>query len=64
MKKILNKKTSNSLIILGVLSMYFGFSNDSSNFISSEIKYAVGISALILGIVGQILNFRDSKTEN
>lgn len=44
--------------------MYFGFSNDSSNFISSEIKYAVGISALILGIVGQILNFRDSKTEN
>jgi hypothetical protein len=63
MKKILNRKTTNSLIILGALSIYFGYSHDSGNFIPAEIKYAVGIAALFFGIFGLILNFRDSGTE-
>lgn len=61
MRKILNKKTSNSLIIFGVLSTYFGFSHDSSNFIPSEIKYTLGILALILGVLGHILNLRANE---
>jgi hypothetical protein len=63
MKKILNRKTSNGLIILGVLSTYFGYSHDSSNFIPAEIKYAVGITAIIFGVLGHILNFRNSNAE-
>ncbi|AEA45679.1 hypothetical protein [Fluviicola taffensis] len=61
MKEILSRKTSNSLIILGVLSTYFGYSHDSSSFIPAEIKYAVGIIALVLGVLGQILNFKNSR---
>lgn len=59
MKEILSRKTSNSLIILGVLSTYFGYTHTSGEFIPAEIKYATGIIALSLGVLGHILNFKN-----
>jgi Flp pilus assembly protein protease CpaA len=61
MKEILSRKISNSLIVLGVLSTYFGYTHNSGEFIPAEIKYATGIIALFLGVLGHFLNFKNSR---
>lgn len=63
MKQVLNKNISNGLIVLSALSLYSGYSYDSSNFIPAEVSYTVGITALIFGVLGHILNFKDSNTK-
>lgn len=61
MKEILNKKISNGIIVLSTITLYSGYSHDASNFIPAEVSYAVGIIALIFGVLGHVFKLQRFK---